>query len=72
MTMCDRIDAKLIDLEDELATARNFVQAVFMAAGTLHRDSAGPIQVVADAAFERIVNAQGLLSQCRAEREAQA
>jgi hypothetical protein len=67
--MCDQIDTKLLDMEDDLATARDLVQAVFMAASHLGRDNGGPIQRVADAAFERIMSAQALLSQYRAERE---
>ena len=40
-----------------------------MAALHLGRDNGGPIQRMADAAFERIMSAQALLSQHRAERE---
>jgi hypothetical protein len=55
----------LADAEDILTEARNCVECVFMAAPASPRETAGPLQAVANLASEKINEAIALLEECR-------
>jgi hypothetical protein len=56
---------KVIDAEDILNVARNCVECVFLAARASPRETAGPLQAVANLASEKIDEAIALLEECR-------
>jgi hypothetical protein len=56
---------KIIEAEDILADARNFVECIWMAAANLSREEVGPLQTVADTASKKIDEAIALLDEYR-------
>jgi hypothetical protein len=54
---------KILDAEDILGDARNCVECIFMAAASLSREEAEPVQTVADYASTKIGEAIALLGE---------
>jgi hypothetical protein len=61
--------SKLLDAKDILADARNCVECIFMAAGSLSSEEADPFQVVADMASQKINEAIALLDEYRESKD---
>jgi hypothetical protein len=62
---------KILEAEDILASARQCVECVFMAAANLSsREETDPLQAVADIASTKITEAIALLSEYRESRDA--
>jgi hypothetical protein len=62
--------SKIIDAQDILGDARNCVECIFMAAASLSREEADPVQIVADTASRKIDEAITLLQEYRESLDA--
>jgi hypothetical protein len=60
---------KIIEAGDILAGARHCVECIFLAAGSLSREAADPVQVVADIASTKIGEAIALLEEYRESKD---
>jgi hypothetical protein len=60
---------KIIEAEDILADARNFIECIWMAAANLSREEVGPLQTVADTASKKIDEAIALLDEYRESKD---
>lgn len=56
---------KILDAEDILGDARDYIECVLMAAASLSREEGNPISIVADAASKKIDEAIALLDESR-------